>query len=161
MCRGLHLWSATQGIPNLVAAVVWCFLQRAASDILLEEAGLQSQLFLVFLSDGAPSDHADMECDHGICVWQPDGTGMIRPNGKDQLHSCGYTTVQTCRQQLRQRVETECVRIIRNLGDMLGRDRVQIHTVAFGPETENYAVLQNMAAALPRSSFQVGNKACH
>jgi hypothetical protein len=48
------------------------------------------------------------------------------------------------------------VRIIRNLGDMLGRDRVQIHTVAFGPEKENYRVLENMAKALPRNSFQVG-----
>jgi hypothetical protein len=122
---------------------------------MLEEAGLQSQLFLVFLSDGAPSDQVDMECEHGYAVWQADDSGILLPNGKPRLNSCGYRTVQTCRNQLRQRVETECVRIIRNLGDMLGRDRVQVHTVAFGPEGENYWVLQSMAQALPRSSFQV------
>ena len=29
------------------------------------------QLFLIFLSDGAPSDHTEMVCKHGVQVWQP------------------------------------------------------------------------------------------
>jgi hypothetical protein len=132
-------------------------LQAVATEILKQEAGLQSQLFLMFLSDGAPSDHMDMECDHRYAVWQPDDSGVLMSNGKPQLQSCGWDTAQKCRQQLHKRVKTECVQAVRHLGDLLGRDRVQIHTVAFGPENENYSVLKQMAKALPRSSFQVSS----
>ncbi|KAJ1495217.1 hypothetical protein T484DRAFT_1763193 [Baffinella frigidus] len=40
------------------------------------------------------------------------------------------------------------------MGDLFGRDRLYLTTVAFGPPTENFQVLQDMAAVLPRSSFQ-------
>lgn len=47
-----------------------------------------------------------------------------------------------------------CVQV-RQVGDLLGRDRVMVATVAFGPPGEDYGVLQAMARALPRSTFQV------
>jgi hypothetical protein len=40
------------------------------------------------------------------------------------------------------------------LGDMFGRDRMCVQTVAFGPPDENYAVLDEMSKQLPLSSFQ-------
>ena len=51
-------------------------------------------------------------------------------------------------------MQAQCVNRIKHLGDLFGRDRVFIGTVAFGPPSENYEVLQTMAAALPRNSFQ-------
>ncbi len=44
---------------------------------------------------------------------------------------------------------------VKRLGDLLGRDRVFVGTVAFGPPDEDYGVLRAMAGVLPRSSFQV------
>jgi hypothetical protein len=47
------------------------------------------------------------------------------------------------------------------LGDMFGRDRMRVHTVAFGPPDENYLVLDEMAKQLPLSSFQkLGQGGC-
>eukprot|EP00960_Hanusia_phi_P010114 295371-Hanusia_phi.AAC.1 len=40
------------------------------------------------------------------------------------------------------------------IGDMYGRDRVFICTVAFGPSDEDYEVLEKMSKVLPNSSFQ-------
>jgi hypothetical protein len=37
-------------------------------ELMKEDAHRQSQLFLVFLSDGAPSDHAFLACEHGYEV---------------------------------------------------------------------------------------------
>ena len=37
-------------------------------EILRPDAALQMHLLLVFLSDGAPSDHTTMECEHGVQV---------------------------------------------------------------------------------------------
>ena len=51
-------------------------------------------------------------------------------------------------------MQAQCINRIKRLGDLFGRDRVFIGTVAFGPLTENYSVLQAMAATLPRNSFQ-------
>lgn len=39
-------------------------------------------------------------------------------------------------------VKEECVQRVRSLGDMFGRDRMFIGTCAFGPASEDYAVLQ-------------------
>jgi len=37
---------------------------------------------------------------------------------------------------------------------MFGRDRVRVNTVAFGPPSENYAVLEAMSTELPMGTFQ-------
>ncbi|KAJ8599256.1 hypothetical protein CTAYLR_006219 [Chrysophaeum taylorii] len=112
----------------------------------------QKQLFLMFLSDGSPSDHVDMACEHDVQVWQPRPYGALRWDGKPQLREC--STASACRDAIRNFVRKECVKKIQLLGDLVGRDRIFVGTVAFGPPTENYSVLQQMAAAVPRSSFQ-------
>ena len=43
-------------------------MQDMAREQLFDDVAGQSQLFLVFLSDGAPSDHTEMECPHGFEV---------------------------------------------------------------------------------------------
>lgn len=52
--------------------------QDAAITMLKQDAAANSKLFLLFLSDGAPSDHTDMECPHGVAVWQPDPNALGR-----------------------------------------------------------------------------------
>ena len=97
-----------------------------ATEILKADAHSGSQLFVVFLSDGAPSDHTNGHYHFG--------------SGKKRgLHSF---------------VHDSCVQKISKLGDLFGRDRTFVGTVAFGPENENYELLQDMANELPRHSFQ-------
>ncbi|KXZ55302.1 hypothetical protein GPECTOR_3g437 [Gonium pectorale] len=123
----------------------------AALELLKGDAAHGNQLFLIFLSDGAPSDHVDMQCAHGYSVWQHDPRGGMY-KGKPRLRSCPLSGA--CRAAIHKSVNDECVKRIQHIGDLLGRDRVHMHAVAFGPPTEDYAVLQSMAKALPRSSFQ-------
>lgn len=44
-------------------------LERSG-EVLLRDRETNRQLFLLFLSDGAPSDHVGKECPHGIKVWR-------------------------------------------------------------------------------------------
>ncbi len=60
----------------------------AALELMKEDAGHTNQLFLVFLSDGAPSDHTEMACPHGVRVWQPDPQGGVNVNGRPLLQKC-------------------------------------------------------------------------
>ncbi|KXZ45262.1 hypothetical protein GPECTOR_56g358 [Gonium pectorale] len=124
----------------------------AALGLLKGDATRGNRLFLIFLSDGAPSDHTDMQCAHGYSVWQPDARGTFMRNGKPRLQDCPVS--KTCREAVRESVKDECVSYVKHIGDLLGRDRVYFGSVAFGPPTEDYTVLQGMARALPRSSFQ-------
>ncbi|KXZ55303.1 hypothetical protein GPECTOR_3g438 [Gonium pectorale] len=124
----------------------------AALELLAGDVGRSSHVFLVFLSDGAPSDHVFMQCAHGCSVWQPDGSGGVMRNGRPRLQACPSSGA--CRDALRKSVQEECVERIRRIGDLLGRHRVHVHTVAFGPPNRDYAVLKGMAAALPGGSFQ-------
>ncbi|KAG2450987.1 hypothetical protein HYH02_004259 [Chlamydomonas schloesseri] len=93
-------------------------LRAAAQDF----AGIdtsRTRLFLVFLSDGAPSDHTF--------------TRRMNPEA----------------------VRAACVDAVRRLGMAAGgSDRVAVHTVAFGPPGEDFAVLQEMARASRLGSFQ-------
>ena len=108
----------------------------------------ESQLFVFFLSDGSPSDHCFLTCDHGVEVWQPElGGGRQR-----QLQRC--PTTHHCRQQLRDSVSSDCLAKVRNLGDIYGTDRLHLSTIGFGSPQDDYTVLQRMTAELPRNSFQ-------
>ena len=106
------------------------------------------------LRDGAPSDHTELECrKHGVCVWKADEEALtLRSNGKQRLRDC--KTTWPCRAEVVKRVRDECCKKIVHLGDMFGRDRMCVNTVAFGPPDEDYVVLEEMAKQLPRSSFQ-------
>jgi hypothetical protein len=126
-----------------------------ALDVLEPDSYSGAQLFLVFLSDGAPSDHCQLPCQHGTKVWQDDTVRKRTKNGKFHLQVCvDNQTAQACRVDVKAAVREECVAKISQLGDRFGRDRTFIGTVAFGPQSEDYQVLQDMAHKLPRNSFQ-------
>ena len=67
----------------------------------------QVQFLLIFLSDGAPSDHTKPALLKTETAWQ-----------------CGV------RVGLTDFVKQECYRRVEMLGDLFGRDRISIHTVA-------------------------------
>jgi hypothetical protein len=46
------------------------------------DASTQTQLFLLFLSDRAPSDHLAFSCPHGVQVWSETHDGRRMWNGK-------------------------------------------------------------------------------
>jgi hypothetical protein len=121
--------------------------------LLRQDAVQQVHLFIVMLSDGAPSDHIMMECPHGVQVWQPDiGAGFTRW-GRPRLQQCGSSSL-VCRRSLIDAVQMQCLTRVKKLGDLFGRDRLMFSTVAFGPLDDDYSVLQGMASVLPLGNFQ-------
>jgi len=103
----------------------------AVLDVLsMDAVATKRQLFLIFLSDGAPSDHSEMVCKHGVQVWQPCPSGRMTNRNKPCLQKC--PTAWECRAELKARVEKECCQRLRRIGDLVGRDRVFVGTVAFG-----------------------------
>ncbi|KAG2454441.1 hypothetical protein HYH02_001460 [Chlamydomonas schloesseri] len=147
----------------------------AALDLMRDDATQQKQLFLVFLSDGAPSDHTTMACAHGYQVWQNQGMGgglvgdgsgqQRRRGGKAQLVECPFSIAgneaaggggggSSCRGLIVKSLHQKCLDRIRTMGDLLGRDRVSVNTVAFGPAAEDFTLLRRMSKVLPRGSFQ-------
>ena len=109
----------------------------------------------MFLSDGAPSDHCERYCEHGVQVWQNNTDGQVSHYGKVPLQICEDSeTAKLCRREICDSVHDDCVKRISRLRDLFGRDRTFIGTVAFGPASEDYRVLRDMAKKLPRNSFQ-------
>mmetsp|Transcript_41452 Transcript_41452/g.100156 ORF Transcript_41452/g.100156 Transcript_41452/m.100156 type:complete len:676 (+) Transcript_41452:109-2136(+) len=123
----------------------------AVTELLMPETKTERQLLIMFLSDGAPSDHTERECTHGVQVWQPIIRGS-RQKYQQQLNNCPYGS-NNCRYQVRESVKRDCVQKVIRLGDLFGRDRTTIVTAAFGPPSENFDTLQQMAKALPKGSF--------
>ncbi len=123
--------------------------------LLNEDLGRAVQTVVLFLSDGAPSDHNDFECQHGVQVWEVSDRRLLNAKGKPVLKSCGSASQSiTCRSKIKQQVSIECCDQVRRLGDKYGRDRLVFQTVGLGPATEEFLLLQKMAQVLPRSSFQ-------
>eukprot|EP00873_Tetraselmis_striata_P018075 jgi/Tetstr1/438339/TSEL_026906.t1 len=121
--------------------------------LLLPDAAKEVHLFVMMLRDGAPSDHLERACVHGIQVWQPDPCGGVHfRSGRPRLAACQSASV--CRNDIMSDVEKACLAKVKRLGDLFGRERVVFSTVAFGPEADDYHVLRAMAGAMPRSSFQ-------
>jgi hypothetical protein len=99
------------------------------------------KLFLLFLSDGAPSDHSELACMHGVQVWQPDpGSAQQYRGKKNMLRTCDYERTSKCRQVVKSSVQRDCLERLTLLGDKLGRDRVYVGTIAFGPPGDDYQV---------------------
>ena len=91
-------------------------------------------------------------------VWQEDLYNPVFHINKQRQHklalqSCGGKA-NLCRTALKTLVQKQCRDRITELGDLFGRDRMAVHTVAFGPPGDDYAVLEEMARVLPRGSFQ-------
>jgi hypothetical protein len=107
---------------------------------------LDTQVMIIFLSDGAPSDHHSELCTHGDAVFN------FIHSKKTPLHC---PDMKSCISSIYTRFNAEYSAKIKQLGSILGENRVQLHTIAFGPVTENYKVLKNMAMVLgEKSSFQ-------
>jgi len=124
-----------------------------ALEILQADASNRGTLMLLFLSDGAPSDHCTRRCNHGFPVWQ--STGALLRNGKQAFRECPLASPQwQCRADVKKDVDRECLQKVVQIGDLLGRDRVVVGTVAFGPPNQDYEVLRMMGEVLPRGSFQ-------
>ena len=128
----------------------------ALDALLTEDLATDTPILILFLSDGAPSDHTVLTCKHGVNVWDEDTDNPRLSKARDgtmrpALRECGY---KNCRSELKRRVEVHIRDFVSYIGDRYGRDRVRLHTVAFGSPTEDYKMLQEMAACLPQGSFQ-------
>lgn len=121
--------------------------------LLKDDAKRKVHPVVFFVSDGAPSDHIDAACKHGVNVWHPDPTARgVHRSGRPILQSC--VSPQPCRQEVKKQTVTECCDIVRELGAMFDEDRITMNTIAFGDPNAQYEVLEQMARVLKRGSFQ-------
>lgn len=81
-----------------------------------EDKGRSTQVAVVFLSDGAPSDHVFMSCEHGTFVWR-EAPGQERKRGRAALAPCPKDSRQRprCRQAVREGVLPLCLQRIRSI----------------------------------------------
>ena len=117
---------------------------------LLERSRKDARLLMLFLSDGSPSDHVGMACQHGIHVWEP--TGRKRHDGSNELVEC-LAGGGACRAAVQAKLREVCSKRVKHLGTIFGSDRVVFATVGFGPPKEEFTMLQHMADQLPKGSF--------
>jgi len=59
-----------------------------------------------------------------------------------------------CRTRLHEKVKTDCLNCVKKIGQVFGRDKVILRTLAFGPPKEDFRLLGEMAEMLPRGEFQ-------
>jgi len=110
-------------------------------------------LFVIFLSDGAPSDHVQMECMHGVKVFEQ--KYKKKEEEKEEKEPCeDCPTSRGCCSMLHALVRERCVEEVARLRDIFGSDRLYFGTLAFGPLSEQYRVLQEMGSKLPRGCFE-------
>jgi hypothetical protein len=119
-----------------------------ALDVMKNDAANRSSVLLLFFSDGAPSDQQSMKCEHGVRIFDIDR--KVDPKMKHSTKGSAWH----CRQQIFEKVEKECCLRVKRIGQVFGRDKVIFRTLAFGPPQENFALLEKMAAVLPRGEFQ-------
>ena len=119
-----------------------------ALEVMTADAPNRGSLLLLFFSDGAPSDQAHMQCEHGVPVFQVDR------KAEPLMQHKSAASAWTCRSRVHDRVKTECLSRIRKIGDVFGKEKVVLRTLAFGPPNEDFKLLEEMAAALPRGAFQ-------
>jgi len=112
------------------------------------DAPNRGSLLLLFFSDGAPSDQALMQCEHGVPVFQVDR------KAEPLMQHKSAASAWTCRGRVHDRVKTECLSRVRKIGDVFGKEKVVLRTLAFGPPNEDFKLLEEMAAALLRGAFQ-------
>ena len=119
---------------------------------LREGAGADSQLLLMFLSDGAPSDHAERACGaHGVQAWSTDEDALSLRNGKQRLKDC--PTAQACRSDITRKVREECCRKIVHLGVGPVRYCSPRHRIQTGARATAWCLLGYAEASLSLSIF--------
>ena len=119
-----------------------------ALEIMAKDAPKRANFLLLFLSDGAPSDQTLARCEHGVPVWEIDR--KVDPCLGHRTKGSGWH----CRNKVKNDVHQDCLSRITTMGKLFGADKVVVCTVAFGPPKEDFKMLQDMAAMLPRGSFQ-------
>eukprot|EP00929_Paragymnodinium_shiwhaense_P088872 TRINITY_DN49187_c0_g1_i1.p1 TRINITY_DN49187_c0_g1~~TRINITY_DN49187_c0_g1_i1.p1 ORF type:complete len:759 (+),score=107.99 TRINITY_DN49187_c0_g1_i1:52-2277(+) len=124
-----------------------------AHELLRSDAKRGTRSLLIFLSDGAPSDHNAMECSHGVRVWESEQSGVVRFDGRPQLRSC-FSGGNACRKNVQTKVRSQCLERVRALGELVGKEKLVVGTVAFGPVREDFTILEQMAKQVPRGHFQ-------
>ena len=119
-----------------------------ALEVMMEDAPNRGSMLLLMFSDGAPSDQQCMHCEHGLPVFQID---------RDEYPTLQHSTKASafsCRRSLHAKVKAECLKRIKRIGQVFGRDRVISRMIGFGPPKEDFQLLSDMASALPRGEFQ-------
>ena len=114
--------------------------------ILSADAPSRASVLLMLLSDGAPSDAWSRECACGIRFSKSRQEPLMGHPSKAKAYKC-RTAIHTA-------VKSDCVERVRAVGRAFGRDKAVLCTVGFGRPDEDFKVLQEMADALPRGSFQ-------
>jgi Mg-chelatase subunit ChlD len=79
----------------------------AALALLERSIARDERIVLIFLSDGAPSDHCFRECMHGVQVWQH--AGVFDSAGRAVLKSCGFEAGRYCRRLIKDQIRSECL----------------------------------------------------
>ena len=119
-----------------------------ALEVMKSDAPNRSNVLLLFFSDGAPSDHQFIACEHGVKVFEIDR----KLDPKMQHSTTG--SAWHCRKKIIAQLEKDCCNRVRRIGQVFGRDRVIVRTIAFGPTKEDFSLLEKMAKVLPRGEFQ-------
>jgi len=116
-------------------------------EVMTADAPNRARLLLLFCSDGASSDSTTLMCEHGVKLFAVDR--KADPLMGHRLAGSAWF----CRNALHEHIKRECLERVRKIGDVFGRDKVILRTLAFGPAKENFELLEDMAAALPRGEF--------
>ena len=119
-----------------------------ALDVMTEDAPNRASVLLLFFSDGAPSDQRLMQCEHGMTIFEVDR--KADPLMQHRTKASAWA----CRTGLQTKVKNECLNRVKRIGQVFGRDKVILRTLAFGPSNEDFRLLDEMAKALPRGEFQ-------
>jgi hypothetical protein len=125
----------------------------AVTELLLPEMSQQRQLFLIILSDGAPSDHNDRACEHGVNVWHEDMNVPPRPAGKKALNRCNFGGKgSNCRQNVIKAVREECLQKIVRCGIHFIQG---LHAVveAVSPLSRHRCVVALWSSSVPRAAL--------
>ena len=123
---------------------------QKVTQLLLPELYADTQILIIFLSDGAPSDHQFQNCEHGGNPWAKDNQNRFI----SQRYCGSQHQACLCRNKVRSGMKDECIELVKAVGARYGQDRVRMCTVAFGPANEKFTVLKEMAEAVPKHSFQ-------
>ena len=133
---------------------------------LLERSRKDARLLVIFLSDGAPSDHVSTCCRHGVHVWQEEPTGSVNDSGKpvtqlpEDCTNKSRAPQSPCRQYVQDEIRKVCKKRVKAFGTMFGVDRVKFAAIGFGTAGANFRLLESMAQELPKGSFhQLGLRA--
>eukprot|EP00958_Prasinococcus_capsulatus_P014876 scaffold1565_cov215-Prasinococcus_capsulatus_cf.AAC.2 len=152
-----------QGHGNYLPALdaLESVLDSGRADQEAEDAAYDARASIVFMSDGAPSDHECFECEHGVQVWRVHWHNrMLRTQKlREGLHTwwTSCATEARCRKSTYDDLLQQLKKKMRELGRRLPSTQLKFTAVGFGSPTAGNAafhVLQQLSAAVPGGQFQ-------